>query len=140
MGFSQIVTAVSVFVVGLLPASCHHKAPAKTTAPAVTASAGVNGTSVESTNSADVLHDLGEVTMTNRLECCVPLGGGKECIFKPKLVDRNNAEIVVTYETRMPGGKIHDMIVTQIDAKNGDAADITVGDFQLTLTPNIVSE
>ncbi len=139
MGFSQIVTGISVFVVGLLPASCHHKsATAKTAAAATSVSAGTNVNATDNSNS--VLHDLGEVTLTNRNECCVQLGNGKECILNPKLTDKDNAEIVVTFESKTAGGKIHDMIVTQVDARNGEATEATLGDFQLTFTPNIVSE
>jgi hypothetical protein len=40
----------------------------------------------------------------------------------------------------MPTGQVHDMIVTQVDAKNGEPTEVMVGDFQLNLTPNIISE
>jgi hypothetical protein len=84
--------------------------------------------------------DIGEVALTNHYETCVQLGNGKECILVPKLVDKGNAEITLTFESKTSAGKIQDMIVTQVDAKSGDPVEVALGDYKLTLTPNIVSE
>jgi hypothetical protein len=46
----------------------------------------------------------------------------------------------VTFKSKTPAGQIHDMIVSQIDAKTGESVELMLGDFQLTLTPDIVSE
>jgi hypothetical protein len=129
MGISQIMTGISVFVVGLVPASCHHKsAPAKPIAPVAAVA----------TNS--MASDLGEISLTNHYERCVQLGNGKQCILEPKVLDKNSTEITVTFESLTSAGKVHDMIVTQVDAKSGDPVNIALGDYQLTLTPNIFSE
>jgi hypothetical protein len=87
-----------------------------------------------------MLHDLGEVALTNHYERSMELGAGKECILYPNLMDKHNAELTVTFETKMPTGQVHDMIVTQVDAKNGEPTEVMLGDFQLNLTPDIISE
>ena len=143
MGFSQIVAGISALVSGLMPLSCHHKAPppkVPVPPPAATVAAVTvtNASPVTLTNS--VTHNLGEISLTNHYERCVQLGGGKECILYPKLLDKHNAEITVTFESRTPAGQIHDVIVSQINAKTGEAIEVMLGDFQLNLKPDISSE
>lgn len=143
MGLSQIFAGISAFVTALVPMSCQHKAPPSPASPpsaaAVTATNAANSTT-NSLSGDSTIRDLGEVALTNHYERCIQLGGGKECILFPKLVDNKNAELTVTYETRTPGGQVHDMIVAQVDAKIGAPTEVTLGDFQMTLTPNISSE
>jgi hypothetical protein len=146
MGLSQIVAGISAFVTALVPMSCQHKAPPSPAspppaAPAVTATNAANSTTVTNSLPGDSsIRDLGEVALTNHYERCIQLGGGKECIFLPQLVDKKNAELTVTYESRTPAGQIHDMIVAQVDAKIGEPTEVTLGDFQMTLKPDISSE
>jgi hypothetical protein len=148
MGLSQIVAGISAFVTALVPMSCQHKAPPSPASPppsaaAVTATNAANSTTVTNSNSLpgdSTIRDLGEVALTNHYERCIQLGDGKECIFLPQLVDKKNAELTVTYESRTPAGQIHDMIVAQVDAKIGEPTEVTLGDFQMTLKPDISSE
>ena len=146
MGLSQIVAGVSAFMTAFLP-SCHHKAPSSpaspppaatadaTTATATTTNADGSTTNSASVNSAD--HDFGEVLLTNHYERCIQLGGGKECIFLPRLLDNKNAELTVTYESRTPTGQVHDMIVGEADAKIGQPTEVTLGDFAIIIKPDI---
>jgi len=128
MGMSHIVTSVTVFITGLLPASCHKTAPTAATAPsAVTASASV-------TNS---IHDLGELTLTNHYETCVRLGDGKNCTLMPRLVGRNNVELTVSFQTFTPAGQTLGMTVTQVTGKPGKPMEIALGDYQVSFTPKI---
>ncbi|HEY4415736.1 MAG TPA: hypothetical protein VGO57_08595 [Verrucomicrobiae bacterium] len=132
MGLTKIISGISVFVTGLLPASCqHHAAPA--TPPSTAAS-----TNSTVTNASP--DDLGFITLTNHMEHRALLGDGKDCILLPKLVDTKNSSIVVTFETKAAGGKIRDMSVAQVDAKNGEPVEVTVGDFHVTFTPNVVDD
>jgi hypothetical protein len=142
MSFSQIVAGVTAFVTGLVPLSCQHQAPSsKVGSPPPSAIADARTNSINTTNSPpNEPGELGDVALTNHYERCVQLGGGKECILYPNLVDKNNAEITVTFESKMPTGQIHDMIVTRITAKNGEPTEVMLGDLQLNLTPDIVSE
>lgn len=144
MGLSQIVAGISAFVTALVPMSCQHKAPPSPAAPpppaaAVTATNAANSTT-NSLPGDSTIRDLGEVALTNHYERCIQLGSGKDCILFPHLVDKKNAELTVTYESRTPAGQIHDMIVAQVDAKIGEPTEVTLGDFQMTLKPDISSE
>lgn len=137
MGLSQIVATVSAFVTGLVQMSCHHAPPPKPVVPPTSATAAV----LSQTNSVNSkVRDLGEISLTNHYERCVQLGGGKECILYPKLVGKNNAEITVTFESKTSTGQIHDMIISQVDAKSGEPIEVMLGDFQLNLKPVITSE
>ncbi len=142
MGLSQIIAGISALVTGLVPLSCQHKTPpSKNPVPPPAAIVTVTNAAtaaVVPTNS--VIHDLGEISLTNHYERCVQLGGGKECILYPNLLDKHRAEITVTFESKTPAGQIHDMIVSQINAKTGEAVEVMLGDFQLNLKPDIASE
>lgn len=129
MGLSNVITGASVFLTGLLPLSCHHgAAPAKAAPLAATASA---------TNS---LHNLGELALTNHFETCVQLGDGADCTFLPKMLDGHNVELTLSLESRDASGKPQDLNVTQVTTKAGKPIEVAVGDFQLSLTPMVVSE
>ena len=129
MGISHIVTSVSVFLTGLLPMSCHKAAPVSKTGPTtvITISGGATNT----------IHNLGEVALTNHLETCVQLGGGKNCILVPRLVDGKSMELSVSLESRTPAGKTTNLTVTQVTTKSGKPMDIALGDYQLSFTPRL---
>jgi hypothetical protein len=136
MSFSHFITGLAVSLTGLLPMSCHHK-------PATTAPAGTAATATADTNSTNAPADpysLGEVTLTNHSEHCVFLNNGKECDFAAKSLDKDSAQIVVTLKSKTSAGTIHDMIVTQIDAKNGVPVEAVLGDAHVTFTPALVTE
>ena len=130
MGLSHITTSISVFLAGLLPMSCQHKAATTKATP---------GTTLAATTNSN-LHDLGEVALTNHYETCVQLGGGKDCILRPKMIDAKNAEITLTFESKTPAGKLHDMTVTQVTTRSGTPLQLAFGDVQLNFTPTVVSE
>ena len=130
MGLSHIVTSVTVFVTGLLPMSCHKTPPPKaTTAPTttVTIKAGVT----------NVVHNLGEVSLTNHFETRVQLGGGKNCLLVPRMVDGRNLELSVSLESKTAAGKTMDLMVTQVTTKSGKPLEVALGDYQLSFTPKI---
>lgn len=129
MGASQIVAGISVFLTGLLPAGCH-KAP---TPPPPKASPAIVIVSPTSTPQ----HDLGEVALTNHLETCLQLGGGKDCTLTPHMIDSRTVEITFSLESRTQAGKVHDVFLTQVTAKTGKPLAVTVGDYPLSLTPNV---
>lgn len=134
MSIANIATVVSVFLAGLVPASCQKTSP-QTKAPAaiqtVVAATGTTNT---------ILHDLGEVSLTNHYETCVKLGGGKDCILSPKMIDKGNVEITFALESKTKTGKIHDLSVAQVVTRSGKQVDIALGDFNLSLTPRMVTE
>ena len=87
-----------------------------------------------------ILHDLGDVVLTNHYETCVQLGGGKNCILSPKVLDGRNVQITFALESRNQNGKIHDLSVAQVVTSSGKSVEIALGDFNLTLTPRIALE
>jgi hypothetical protein len=134
MGLSNIITGVTVFLTGLTPLSCHKTA----TTPAQPPKASPAVVIVSPTSIPQ--HDLGEVALTNHLETCLQLGGGKDCTLTPHMIDAHTMEITLSLESKNPAGRVHDVSVTQVTAKSGQPLDVAVGDFQLSLTPNVFSE
>jgi hypothetical protein len=134
MGLSQIVAGVTVFLTGLMPLSCHKTATTASTQPKASPA-----TIIVSPTSAPQ-HQLGDVSLTNHLETCLQLGGGKNCTLTPHMIDKHTVELTLALESRTPAGKIHDVSVTQVTAKDGQPLEVAVGDFQLSFTPNISSE
>jgi hypothetical protein len=84
--------------------------------------------------------DLGEVTLTNHSETCVKLGGGKDCILSPKVLDGNNLQITFALESKSTAGKIHDLSVAQVVTQSGKSVDVAFGTYNITLTPLMASE
>jgi hypothetical protein len=128
MGLSHIVTSITVFVTGLLPMSCH-KAASKTATPVTVITM--------SANSTNTLHNLGEVTLTNHCETSVQLGGGRNCLLVPRMIDSRNLELKVSLESRTAAGQTLDLTVTQVTTKSGKPLDIALGDYQLSFTPKM---
>ena len=98
---------------------------------------------VTTTNSAAMKGpgcDLGVVSLTNHYETCLPLGAGKDCILTPKMIDSHNLQLTLMVESKTAAGKTHDMSVTQVVARSGKLLEVAVGDFSLSLTPNVTTE
>jgi hypothetical protein len=128
MGLSQIITGISVFLTALVPAGCHKAPP-----PPPKASPAVIIVSPTSTPQ----HDLGEVALTNHLERCLQLGGGKDCTLTPHVVDSRTTEITVSLESKNAAGKVQGVSVMQVTAKSGAPLALVVGDYKLSLTPDV---
>jgi len=128
MGISQIVSVVALSLTGLLPASCNKTSPQQKSSPPA---------AVARSNANDILHNLGEVVLTNHYETCVPLGGGKNCTLTPKMLDQKNVQITLSVESKTTAGKTHDLSVTQVVTRTGRPLEVAVGDFELTLTPRV---
>ena len=84
--------------------------------------------------------DLGEVTLTNHCETCVPLGGGKDCLLSPRMIDSHNVQLTLTVESKTAAGKTHDLSVTQVVTRAGKPFEVAVGGLNLSLTPNVATE
>jgi len=83
------------------------------------------------------MRDLGELALTNHYETCVHLGGGKNCLVTPRMLDSHNVELTLALETRAPSGKVHDLTVTQVTARDGKPMEVAVGNFQFSMTPKL---
>jgi hypothetical protein len=114
-----------------------HKAEAK---HELTAAATTTTTNSVATKPATDDRDLGVISLTNHYETCVSLGAGKDCILTPKMLDSRNVQLTLAVESKTAAGKIHDLSVTQIVTASGKPFEVAVGDFSLSLTPNVTSE
>jgi len=132
MGISQIISVAALTLAGLLPASCHKTSPQqKNTPPAALAMA------TTGTKPVDVLHNLGDVMLTNHYETCVQLGGGKNCLLTPKMLDKHNVQITMAIESKTAAGKTQDLSVTQVVTRTDRPLEVAVGDFALSFTPHL---
>ena len=130
MGISQIISVVALSLTGLLPASCHKAIPQQKTSPPA-------ALATTNPNPNDILHNLGVVMLTNHNETCVQLGGGKNCILTPKMLDRQNVQITLAVESKTANGKTQDLSVTQVVTRAGKPLEVAIGDFALSFTPRI---
>jgi outer membrane murein-binding lipoprotein Lpp len=84
--------------------------------------------------------DLGTLTLTNHTETCVALGGGKACVFTPKMINSHDVQLTLAVESKNEEGKIHDLSIAQVVTSVGKPLEVAVGDYSLSLTPNVASE
>jgi hypothetical protein len=109
-----------------------HKVDAK---PALAGNASTNSTANKASGC-----NLGAVSLTNHYETCVQLGAGQACILTPKMLDSHNVQLTVAVESKTALGKIHDLSVTQVITRSGRPFEVAVGNFNLSLTPNVITE
>jgi hypothetical protein len=132
----KFAAAMVVLLAGLLVTGCHKNAPLQKASPPGISANAASGTA--QTNA--VSRDLGAVTLTNHFETCVRLGAGKDCVLTPRMIDSRNVQITVAVESKTAAGKTHDLSVTQVVTRAGRQFEVAVGDFSLSLTPNIIPE
>lgn len=136
MEINKFSAAITMLLAGLFLTGCHKNAPQqKTSSPGISAN-----TASGKTETNTISRDLGAVTLTNHFETCVQLGAGKDCVLTPKIIDSHNVQITVAVESKTASGKTHDLSVTQVVTRAGKSFEVAVGDFSLSLTPNITTE
>lgn len=84
--------------------------------------------------------DLGILQMTNNYETCVSVGAGKDCRMVPKILDRKDIQITVTFETKKPNGKTTGLSIVQLQGTSQKPFEVSIGDTDFTFTPQVVSE
>lgn len=135
------ISATLGLLAGLLLAGCHKDSPSQNHASRAKPTA--SGPAVNSFDSKPetniVTRDLGELTLTNHYETCVQLGAGKNCLLTPKMIDGHNVQLTLAVESKTARGKIHDLSITQVVTRSGKPFEVAVGEFSLSLTPNVVS-
>jgi len=129
MGISQIAAVIAAISLGWLPLSCNKAKPAAAkSSPDVKAAAA----------TPSKTKDLGEITLTNHFETLVDIGSGKSCRITSKLLDRKSLQLTLALESKQSNGKTSGLSVAQAVTRPGQPFDITVGDVDLTMTPNFV--
>ena len=84
--------------------------------------------------------DLGILTLTNGQDRCISLPGGANCRLTPNMIDRHDVQLTLTVESKQSNGKLHDLCITQVITRSGEPFVLTVGDYNFSLTPNVISE
>jgi hypothetical protein len=123
MDLKSVISGVMVSITGLL--GCHKAAaPATAAKPAAESS----------------VKDLGVVEMTNNYETCVSVGNGKDCRMVPKILDRKNIQITVTFETKKPNGTTTGLSILQLQGTTEKPFEVSVGNTDFTFTPEVASQ
>ncbi|MGH7975870.1 MAG: hypothetical protein ACREC8_04320, partial [Limisphaerales bacterium] len=117
------------FSMGWLPLSCSKTSPAQSH---------VSSTKQVAAKLANE-KNLGQLALTNHIETCVNLGAGNSCTITPTLLDHKNLQLVMALESRKKDGKTAGLSVVQVVAHTGQSFDITVGDLDITLTPELAA-
>lgn len=78
------------------------------------------------------------LNLTNHFETTIDLGAGKSCRITPQMLDRNDLQLTLTLETKQADGQTAGLNVTQVIAHPGKTFDVSIGETELTLTPNLV--
>jgi hypothetical protein len=129
MGVTQTISGIMIFLTGLLPASCR-KSPPVEKAPAPVAVA----TNKAATMPPNV-RNLGEIVLTNHMDSYVRLSSGEDCLFSPKVLDRQNVQISLSMESRNEYGETRNFAVRQIIAQTGKPVAVALGELKLNFTP-----
>jgi hypothetical protein len=140
MGVSHIAVIAAISLSGLLPSSCSKTffaKEAKKQAPSHNLAA-ANSNPAGSTPANT--RDLGELQLTNRYETCVNLGAGRSCIITPKLLDRDNLQLIMALQSKRADGKTSGFIVTQVTTRPGRPFEVVIGDVDISITPEIAKE
>ena len=121
-----------------------HKVAAKPALASVATANPVATTNLVALKNSPVIKasgcDLGVISLTNHYETSVPLGAGKKCILSPQMLDSHNVRLTLTVEAKSASGKTHDLSVTQVVTLAGKPFEVAVGNYNLSLTPNITAE
>lgn len=80
---------------------------------------------------------LGDVNLTNHTETWVTISPTKQCMFATRMVDRKNAQITLSLETKNARTKVPDLAVTQIITRGDKPFEVALGDCSLSFTPHI---
>jgi hypothetical protein len=92
MGLSNIAVIAAISLSGLWPSSCS-KAPSQQR----TQAAGTNAAAIPSKTK-----ELGVIQLTNHYETQIDLGKGQSCTITPRLLDRHNLQLTLSFGTKTP--------------------------------------
>jgi hypothetical protein len=129
MGFTQSISGIMIFLTGLLPASCRKSPPVeKASVPIVAA------VTNKVVTTPPNIRNLGEIILTNHMDSYVRLSSGEDCLFSPKVLDRQNVQIAVSIESRNEYGETRNFAVSQIVVQSGKPTQVNLGELKLNFT------
>jgi hypothetical protein len=124
MVLKSVITGMAVSLAGFFGCS-------KTTAPATVAKSAAESR----------IKDLGVLQMTNNYETCVSVGAGKDCRMVPKILDRSDIQITVTFESKRPDGRPTGFTVVQLQGKTAKPFEVSIGtNTDFTFTPQVAAD
>lgn len=138
MATAHIATILALTLTGFLPSSCTKSSATKKPGAPVVAAVASSGTTNSDSTALSKNKDLGVLNLTNHFETTIDLGAGKSCRITPQMLDRNDLQLTVTLETKQADGQTAGLNVTQVIAHPGKTFDVSIGETELTLTPNLV--
>ncbi len=127
MVLKSVISGIAVSLAGFF--GCAKPAPPATSAPATPAA-----------QAESKVKDLGVLQMTNHYETCVSIGRGKDCRMIPKLIDKKNIQITMTFESKSADGKTSGLSVVQMTGSTQKPFEVSFGSTDFTFTPQIVTE
>ena len=83
---------------------------------------------------------LGVLELTNHFETRVLLTKEKSCTIKPNLLDPNNLQLTLSLELKSPTGQMQNLSIVQLTTKPSQPVEVVIGDWDLTLTPQMAAE
>lgn len=92
------------------------------------------------TRSALDEKDLGVLPLSNHIATTISLGERKECTITPTLLRSGNLQIILAMETTGPDGRPQGMNVARVLARPGQPFNVSIGDMNLTFTPQLVNQ
>jgi hypothetical protein len=125
MVLKSVITGMAISIAGFFGCS-------KAAAPATSAKAAPAAQSS--------VKDLGTIQMTNNYETFVSLGKGKDCRMVPKILDRKDIQIMLTFESKKPDGTTTGLSVAQLQGTTDKPFEVSVGDTDFTFTPQIAAQ
>ncbi|MGH7942236.1 MAG: hypothetical protein ACREE6_16780 [Limisphaerales bacterium] len=123
MVLKSLITSAAVSVAGFFGCS---KAAAP--APAAKASAQSN------------VKDLGILQMTNNYETCISIGAGQDCRMIPKILDRKDIQITLTFESKKSDGKMAGLSVLELQGMVAKPFEVSIENTDFTFTPEVAAE
>ncbi|HEV2328168.1 MAG TPA: hypothetical protein VGY56_05185 [Verrucomicrobiae bacterium] len=123
MDLKSVISGVAVSLAGLF--GCHKAATPAATAPS---------------SAQSSVKDLGVLQMTNNYETCVFVGDGKDCRLVPKILDKKNIQITVTFESKKADGKPTGFSVVELQGAANKPFEVSFGtNTDFTFTPQIAA-
>jgi hypothetical protein len=127
MGVGQSISAVLVFLTGLLPASCHREKTRPQTPPPPMLQTNVVVDPAR--------RDLGQLWLTNHTDITLHFVSGEDCTFRTRALDRGALQLGISLEIKNDYGDTKRFYSTQIDALVGKPVILPIGELKLQFTP-----
>lgn len=83
--------------------------------------------------------DLGVLPLSNHISTTISLGKNRQCTITPTLLRSGNLRIILSIETTGTDGKAQNENVACVRARVGEPFNISIGDMNLSFTPQLTA-